>query len=58
MNRNEKYKVLVMGIDPENPEITQTNVSISIAVQNSFLKLNDFLNNPPPLFLCPLWLPN
>ena len=33
MNRNEKYKVLVMGIDPENPEITQTNVSISIAVQ-------------------------
>ena len=49
MNRNKKYKVLVMGIDPENPEITQT---ISIAVKNSFLKQKDFLNNLP-LFYAP-----
>ena len=46
MNRNEKYKVLVMGIDPDNPEITQTNVSISIAVQKFFLKQDVFPNNP------------
>ena len=42
MNRNEKYKVLVMGIDPENPEITQTNVSISIAVQKFIFETKRF----------------
>ena len=42
MNKNEKYKVLVMGIDPENPEITQTNVSISIAVQKFIFETKRF----------------
>ena len=42
MNRNEKYKVLVMGIDPDNPEITQTNVSISIAVQKFIFETRRF----------------
>ena len=42
MNRNEKYKVLVMGIDPDNPEITQTNVSISIAVQKFIFETKQF----------------
>ena len=38
MNRNEKYKVLVIGIDPENPEITQ----ISIAVQKFIFETKRF----------------
>ena len=42
MNRNEKYKVLVLGIDPDNPEITQTNVSISIAVQKFIFETRRF----------------
>ena len=42
MNRNEKYKVLVIGIDPENPEITQTNITISIAVQRFIFQTKRF----------------
>ena len=42
MNRNEKYKVLVMGFDPENTEITQTNVTISIAVQKFIFETKRF----------------
>ena len=42
MNRNAKYKVLVMGFDPQNTEITQTNVTISIAVQRFIFETKRF----------------
>ena len=31
-----------MGIDPENPEITQTNITISIAVQRFIFQTKRF----------------
>ena len=42
MNRNEKYKVLVMGFYTENTEITQINVTISIAVQKFIFETKRF----------------
>ena len=39
---NEKYRVLVVGMHPDNPEITQTNISISIAVQKFIFETRRF----------------
>ena len=42
MSKNKKYEVLVMGIDPGNPEFVHTNTTLSIAVQKFIFKTNRF----------------
>ena len=42
MSKNRKYEVLVMGIDPGNPEFVHTNTILSIAVQKFIFKTNRF----------------
>ena len=42
MNRNAKYKLIVMGFDPENTEITQTNVTLYIAVQKFIFETKQY----------------
>ena len=42
MNKKRKYETLVMGIDPNNLEFTQTNTTISIAVQKFIFETKRF----------------
>ena len=42
MCKNKKYDVLVMGIDPENPEFVHTNTILSIAVQKFIFETKRF----------------
>ena len=42
MCKNKKYEVLVMGIDPENPEFVHTNTILSIAVQKFIFETKRF----------------
>ena len=41
-SKSLKYKILVMGIDTDDPDFNRTNISISIAVQNFILKSKRF----------------
>ena len=41
-SKSSKYKILVMGIDTDDPDLNRTNLSISIAVQNFILKSKRF----------------
>ena len=47
LNKNKKYQVLVMGINPDNPDYFHTNTKISIAVQHFILKTNRFPEYSP-----------
>ena len=42
MNKNRKYEVLVLGIDPANSDFLQTNTTISIAVQKFIFETKRF----------------
>ena len=42
MNKNRKYEVLVLGIDPANSDFIQTNTTISIAVQKFIFETKRF----------------
>ena len=42
MSKNRKYEVLVMGIDPGNPEFAHTNTILSIAVQKFIFETKRF----------------
>ena len=44
MCKNKKYDVLVMGIDPGNPEFVNTNTILSIAVQKFIFETKRFSN--------------
>ena len=44
MCKNKKYDVLVMGIDPGNPEFVHTNTILSIAVQKLIFETKRFPN--------------
>ena len=41
-SKSLKYKILVMGINADDPDFNRTNTSISIAVQNFILKTKRF----------------
>ena len=41
-SKSLKYKILIMGIDTDDPDFNRTNTSISIAVQNFILKSKRF----------------
>ena len=41
-SKSLKYKILVMGINTDDPDFNRTNTSISIAVQNYILKSKRF----------------
>ena len=45
LGKSSKFKILVMGIDTDDPELNSTNISISIAVQNFILKSKRFPNS-------------
>ena len=42
LGKSSKFKILVMGIDTDDPDLNRTNISISIAVQNFILKSKRF----------------
>ena len=42
MCKNKKYEVLLMGIDPENPEFVHTDTILSIAVQKFIFETKRF----------------
>ena len=44
MCKNKKYEVLIMGIDPGNPEFVNTNTILSIAVQKFIFGTKRFSN--------------